>query len=429
VDAVFTKICILVTAAFALTLLPGFKRSKGSLLAARNRGSALVVFLILGLVEEASGWRSPWLNERIVTVCAAGLVAGPWIGLVVSVFVTWLAVSCDGLPMGSIGFSMLCGGLIGGWLHRWRPKIAEHPLTGFCLTLTVSLLRDGLTLVSGIDGRQQPPATLTGVAAAALVQGLGTALILAIVALVRNRDEQTQAAASAEVRALQARMNPHFLFNALNALSALSTVAPREIPRAAGRLRHFLRASFDQHERELVPLSEELAVVRAYLDIESLQMGGRLKVEETLDPGLADVLTPPFSFQPLVENAVQHGLRGSPKAGRLRLLVGLAGEWLEMSVNDDGPGVASSEVEQVFFTAGPRVHALPLLRRRLEKLFGRSFRLEVRSELGQGTQVTMRIPLLKRGEPAEQKWLLANPAGRISGAPAPNIRLTGTYGS
>jgi LytS/YehU family sensor histidine kinase len=144
------------------------------------------------------------------------------------------------------------------------------------------------------------------------LQGLGTALILAIVALVRDRDEQTQAA-SAEVRSLQSRMNPHFLFNALNTLAALATIAPREIPRAAGRLRHFLRASFDQHERKLVPLGEELAVVRAYLEIESLQLGNRLKVEETIDPGLSEALVPPFSLQPLVENAVQHGLQSSPK--------------------------------------------------------------------------------------------------------------------
>jgi two-component system LytT family sensor kinase len=398
--AIFTKICILVTAAFALTLLPGFRRSHDSLLAARHRGSALLVFLVLGLVEEASGGRTPWLNERIVTVCAAGLVAGPLVGLVVSVFVTWLAVFYDGLPMGSIGFSMLCGGLIGGWLNRWRPKIAERPLTGFCLTLTVSFLRDVLTLLSGVD-TWQPTATPAKIAAAALMQGLGTTLILAIVALVRNRDEQTQAAASAEVHALQARMNPHFLFNALNTLAALATVAPREIPRATGRLRHFLRASFDQHERELIPLSDELSVVHAYLDIESLRMGSRLKIEETLGPGIADVLTPPFSLQLLVENAVQHGLQSSPNAGRLHLLVGLAGEWLEMSVSDDGQGLSSSEVEQVFLAAGPRVHALPLLRRRLEALFGNSFRLEVCSELGQGTKVTMRIPLLKQGEPQE----------------------------
>jgi LytS/YehU family sensor histidine kinase len=412
VDAIFTKICILVTAAFALTLLPGFRRSKGSLLAVRDRGSALLVFLVLGLAEEASDWRTSWLNERIVTVCAAGLVAGPMVGLVVSVFVTWLAVFYDGLPLGSIGFSMLCGGLIGGWLNRWRPRVAERPLTGFCLTLTVSLVRDTLTLLYGVDV-WQPPATFTRVASAALVQGFGTALILAIVTLVRNRDEQTQAAASAEVRALQARMNPQFLFDALNALAGLATVAPREIPRAAGRLRHFLRASFDQHERALVPLSDELAVVRAYLDIESLQMGNRLRIEETLDPGLSDFLTPPFSFQLLVENAVQHGLQSSVKAGRLDLFVRSTGEWLEMSVTDDGQGVSSAEVETTFFAAGPRVHSLPLLRRRLEGLFGRAFRLEVHSELGQGTKVTMCIPLLMRGEPEASLEAIAPEASRL----------------
>ena len=116
-------------------------------------------------------------------------------------------------------------------------------------------------------------------------------------------------------------MNPHFLFNALNAIAALATVAPREVPRAAGRLRHFLRASFDQQERLLVPLEEELAVVRAYLDIESLRLGDQLKVEQTIDPALLTALIPPFSLQPLVENAVQHGLNASPRAGRLQLVV------------------------------------------------------------------------------------------------------------
>jgi two-component system sensor histidine kinase LytS len=230
---------------------------------------------------------------------------------------------------------------------------------------------------------------------APVLQGLGTALILAIVEQVRDRDAQTRAAALAEVRALQARMNPHFLFNALNVLAALSRVAPRQVPQATGQLRQFLRASFDQQERLLVPLEEELAVVRAYLDIESLRLGDRLKVEQTIDPGLSKVLMPPFSFQPLVENAVQHGLHSSPRAGRLQLMVRPMGEWLEMSVRDDGQGVPSTEVEQLFFAERPRVHALMLLRRRLQGLFGRSFQLEVRSEIGEGTTVTMRIPLRK----------------------------------
>jgi len=233
---------------------------------------------------------------------------------------------------------------------------------------------------------------------APMLQALGTALILAIVALARDRDEQTRAAALAEARALQARMNPHFLFNALNSLAALSTVAPRQVPLAAGQLRHFLRASFDQHERLLVPLEEELAVVRAYLQIESLRLGDRLKVEETIGPDLSKVLMPPFSFQPLVENAVQHGLHSSLRAGRLQLFVRQAGPWLEMRVRDDGQGVSSNKVEQLFFAERPRVHALVLLRRRLQGLFGHSFQLEVRSEIGEGTTVTMRIPLRMRFE-------------------------------
>ena len=397
-DIIFNKVCVLITAAFALTLVPGFRRSERSLLSLRDRGTALLVFLVLGLVEHAAVGQTGWFNHRIVAVCAAGLLAGPGVGVVVAAFVTWMAVAYYGRPIGPVGISMLCGGLAGGWLYRWRPRLARHPLTGFCLTSTVLCLRDGLTLLYA-------PGALPGVqmfgqmGIAPVLQGLGTALILAIVALVRDRDEQTQVAASADVRALQSRMNPHFLFNALNTLAALATIAPREVPRATGRLRHFLRAAFDQHERELVPLEEELAVVRAYLQIESLRLGNRLKLDQAIDPGLAEALIPPFSLQPLVENAVQHGLQSSPKAGCLRLVVRRQmGEWLDMSISDDGHGVPSTEVERVFFAVRPRVHALSLLRRRLQGLFGRSFRLEVCSDVGQGTTVTMRIPLRKGSE-------------------------------
>jgi two-component system LytT family sensor kinase len=298
-DTIFNDVCVSVAAAFALTLVPSLRQPERSFLSRRDQGAALLVFTILGLVEEATASHAGLLNERIVAVCAAGLVAGPWVGLAVGVFVTWLAVAHHGLPLGSIATAMLCGGLAGGWLCRWRPKLARHPLTGFFLTLGVSLLRNGLVFFCA-PSSPAAPQRIEEIGTAPVLQGLGTALILAIIEQVRDRDEQTRAAALAETRALQARMNPHFLFNALNALAALATVAPREVPRAAGRLRQFLRASFDQQERLLVPLEEELAVVSAYLDIESLRLGNRLKVERTIDPGLLKALMPPFSFQPLV---------------------------------------------------------------------------------------------------------------------------------
>jgi two-component system, LytTR family, sensor kinase len=406
---IFNKICVLVTAAFALTLVPGFRRSDGSLLLLKDQGAKLLVFLLLGLVEEAAVGRNGWFNHRIVAVCAAGLLAGPYVGGIVAAFVTWLAVMYDGRPLGPIGISMLCGGLAGGLLCRWRPKLAQHPLTGFCLTWMVSELRDGLTILrapEAVMGAQ----IFQQIGIAPVLQGLGTALILTVIGLVRERDEQTQAAAAAEVRALQSRMNPHFLFNALNTLAALATMAPREVPRAAGRLRQFLRAIFDHPERTLIPLEEELDVVRSYLDIESLRLGSRLKVDEVIGPGLAEILIPPFSFQPLVENAVQHGLQSSAEAGRLRLMVRQVGRLLEMSVSDDGQGVASGEIEQVFFAAGPRVHALALLRRRLHGLFGRSAQLEVWSETGQGTTVTLRIPVRNQLDVAEGSLETVRPA-------------------
>ena len=401
-EIIFDKVCVLVTAAFALTLVPGFRRSDRSPASMRNKGTKLLVFLLLGLVEEAAVGKTGWFNHRIIAVCAAGLMAGSEVGVVVAVFVTWMAVAYDGRPLEPVGISMLCGALVGGCLHRWRPSLAQHPLTGFCLTATVSCLRDGLTFLCAPDAL--PGVRMFGqMGIAPVLQGLGTALILAIAALARERDEQTQAAASAEVRELQSRMSPHFLFNALNVLAALATMAPREVPRVAGRLRDFLRALFDQPERALIPVEEELGMVRAYLDIESLQLGNRLKVEETIDPGLSEALVPPFSLQPLVENAVQHGLQSSPKAGRLRLVVvRRMGEWLDMSISDDGQGVPSTEVERVFFAVRPRVHALSLLRRRLQGLFGRSFRLEVGSEVGRGTTVRMRIPLRGRFDTAEE---------------------------
>ena len=394
-EVILSKVCVLVTAAFLLTLVPGFRRPNRSLLSVRDRGTALLVFLLLGFLEEAVVRETGWFNQRIVAVCAAGLVAGPVVGLIVGTVVTWLAVVYDGLPLATIGVSMLAGGFAGGLLQRWRPKIAQSPWAGFLLTLAVSWFRDGLLLVFA-------PSTVLAAHAwhqlgvAPFIQGLGTALILAIVGQARQRDDQARAAASAEVRAMQARMNPHFLFNALNALAGLATVAPREVPRAVGRLRKFLRASFDQPEQALVPLEEELAVVRAYLDIESLRLGNRLKQETTIQPGLSNALLPPFSLQPIVENAVQHGLHSTPHAGRLSIVIGAVGQFLEVSVSDDGQGVPSADVEKIFFGNRTEVHAMALLRRRLQGLYHNSFRLGVRSELEHGTTVTMRIPL-RRG--------------------------------
>jgi LytS/YehU family sensor histidine kinase len=95
----FYKVCILVTAAFVLSLVPGLRQPERSLLSRRHQGTALLVFLVLGLVEEIAVSHTGLLNERIVAVCAAGLVAGPWVGLAVGVHVMWWSARRVVVPM------------------------------------------------------------------------------------------------------------------------------------------------------------------------------------------------------------------------------------------------------------------------------------------------------------------------------------------
>src|SRR5208282_4064017 len=98
-DVIVNKVCVLVTAAFVLALVPGIRRSERSLLSMRDQGTKLLVFLLLGLVEEAAVGKTDWCNHRIIAVCAAGLLAGPEVGVVVAVFVTWMAVAYHGRPL------------------------------------------------------------------------------------------------------------------------------------------------------------------------------------------------------------------------------------------------------------------------------------------------------------------------------------------
>src|SRR6202008_3754520 len=98
-EVILSKVCVLVTAAFLLTLVPGFRRPDRSFLSVRDRGTALLVFLLLGFLEEAVVRETGWFNQRIVAVSAAGLLAGPVVGLIVGSVVTWLAGAYDGLPL------------------------------------------------------------------------------------------------------------------------------------------------------------------------------------------------------------------------------------------------------------------------------------------------------------------------------------------
>jgi len=135
-----------------------------------------------------------------------------------------------------------------------------------------------------------------------------------------NREMQALVAArDAELKALKAQINPHFLFNSLNSISALAGIDAVRAREMCVRLSDFLRSSLRVGERESVPLSEELALAHNYLGVEQVRFGGRLRVEQQIAAECEAGLVPPLLLQPLVENAVKHGIASMVEGGTIRL--------------------------------------------------------------------------------------------------------------
>jgi two-component system LytT family sensor kinase len=187
---------------------------------------------------------------------------------------------------------------------------------------------------------------LTGLFIYGMVAGIGHALT--VTRRLRGEREATARAealrARAELSALRAQMNPHFLFNTLHSISALVRTDPRAVEDALERLAGLLRRMLDANRlgADQIPLGEEWAVVRDQLQLEALRFGDRLRVVENVESEALDCLIPVFTLQPLVENAVKHGVasRTQPCTIRIsaRVVANGSGDQLVLEVADDGPG-------------------------------------------------------------------------------------------
>lgn len=194
--------------------------------------------------------------------------------------------------------------------------------------------------------------------------------------------------AEARLSALMARTHPHFLFNSLNGIAALVEENPPAAERAILQLSALFRYVLEGADRRSVPISAELAFVRDYLALEALRFGDRLDVTITIDPSLPsleDVEVPPLSVQPLVENAVRHGVATRPGGGRIEIALKLMGDHVQIEVADDGPGPERSRHQGT----GTSQADLAL---RLSLLYGERARFTTgQSRLG-GFRATLELP-------------------------------------
>lgn len=284
------------------------------------------------------------------------------------------------------------------YICRSRPlqlsKAAELAATHLAAALASGGLLTIATLAAGAV--LQKPVT-----AGAPIFGMGVLLYLASVGLhyaalaaeasraaERRAAEAVTLAREAELLALRIQLNPHFLFNSLHSISALATVDGPRAREMCLRLAAFLRTSLGLRNRESIPLGEELALARSYLEVERVRFGARLQLKEDMDEACEACKVPPLILQPLVENAVKHGIAGLVEGGTISLRMRCVEQGVAVTIeNDIDPETDSHPPARANSLGIGQQH----VRRRLEVRYGSRASLEA----GRGTgvyRVVLRFP-------------------------------------
>jgi len=207
----------------------------------------------------------------------------------------------------------------------------------------------------------------------------------------REREVQTvqlqRELVQARLNALRMQLNPHFLFNTLHAVSALIHENPEAADRVVARLSELLRLSLDQSKPQEVPLSEEVAFLDRYLDIEQIRFADRLKITKDIDPTTQQALVPYLILQPLVENAIRHGIEPREELGQLGIRASKSNGRLELRITDNGAGLPAKAMPAACEGIG-----LANTCSRLRHLYGDDFRFELAEANGGGLEARIDIP-------------------------------------
>jgi two-component system LytT family sensor kinase len=303
---------------------------------------------------------------------------------------------CGGLSGLLLGWTGALYGLAqdGRWSTRWQWRLEPTRMNEMLLALpTLSLLSAalaavGATVLFPLIWREWY--LLGGMAPMIMVLVYSTRVTVDSTRfLYTHAREQAAAAeraqaeaADARLTALQAQMNPHFLFNALNTIASLVRTDARAAEATTENLAAILRRTLDRSRSTLSTVEDEADYLRAYLSIEQARFGERLSVEWEIDPAALPARIPPMTLQPLAENALRHGIGGRLEGGRIRIAARRTEGVLRLEVEDDGAG----------FVRGAREGTgLGNLRVRLATLYGARASLVV-EPLPRGTLATVQLP-------------------------------------
>jgi len=198
-----------------------------------------------------------------------------------------------------------------------------------------------------------------------------------------ERERALKLATEAQLASLESRIHPHFLFNALNSISALIPVDPARAERLVEQMAALLRFSLDSNHAGLVPLDREMKIVSDYLMIEQARFGDRLRFRIDGGGEIGGAKVPPLAIQTLVENSVKHAVSRSRAGGEIQVRVARENGWLQVLVRDEGP--------EFTLESAPSGHGLDILKGRLDALYGARGGISVQRH-GGSNEVTLSVP-------------------------------------
>ena len=210
-----------------------------------------------------------------------------------------------------------------------------------------------------------------------------------------NLEQNQQLLLKARMDALTSQINPHFLFNTLNTVSSLIRFDPDMARGVVLKLSNILRRLLRKHET-FVPLREELEFIDNYLDIEVIRFGrDKLQIFKEIDEQTLETFVPSMLLQPMVENSIKHGTGAELEGGQIHLRTRQVDGRLLIEISDNGMGIPSGRLADVY---GGGI-GISNVHERLRLLYGDQFKMDIRSQEGQGTQIHIEIPELATAEP------------------------------
>lgn len=311
-------------------------------------------------------------SELLVLVLAIVQASDGWIDwnyfALLSLFVQWTTLSSAAL---------IC---------LLRARLARMSVPRATLAIAAIVLLDVLAFSLFADSVLHPQPGIIdwqAIAKKLLLALLITLMVLRYFFLQHQGQQQREAEMQAHLAALQARIQPHFLFNSMNTIASLIASDPEQAEEAVLDLSELFRASLRTGD-QLIPLAKELDLCQRYLAIEALRLGPRLKLEWHIAEGLESQAIPPLTLQPLVENAVYHGIQPRPEGGKVRVEAEARGNYVYLLVQNPKPDNNNSQ------HSGNRM-ALSNIQARLQALFGEAAVLK-HSHQGEVYTVTLRLP-------------------------------------